>query len=268
MRTTRRWMVQSLLVGVAMMCAAPTQAQNADEASRHFGSGVQAYFTGNASRAVDDLSLALTIDSQDPRIYYFRALSLLRLGRSDEARGDMLVGAALEAQRPQRFPVGNSLQRVQGRDRLMLEQFRRQARAEAGTIGAGPVVPAAPEAPSDALRRRVVIPLDEYLQSGDPRPAHADASPAPAQIADPPSGPLLHRDQQVASPQAEDPFIDDPQAPEPPATTPSNAASPQDASNSFDAAELTPPESAASAGPEEMPAPPPTDGDAEEPFGP
>jgi hypothetical protein len=41
----------------------------------------------------------------------------------------MEVGASLEARRPKQFAVGAALERVQGSDRLMLEQFRRQGRA-------------------------------------------------------------------------------------------------------------------------------------------
>ena len=59
------------------------------------------------------------------------ALTLLRQGRSDEARGDMLVGAALEAQQPRRYAIGAALERVQGGERLLLEGFRRNAHREA-----------------------------------------------------------------------------------------------------------------------------------------
>ena len=86
--------------------------------------GVNAFFDGRAHEADTLLSEAIQWNSNDPRAYYFRAFSLLREGRLAEAQGDMLVGATLEVQSPQSHAVGSALERIQGCDRLMLEQFR------------------------------------------------------------------------------------------------------------------------------------------------
>src|SRR5262245_22599251 len=106
MRIKLLWIVSGLLAGGAILPATATHGQDLDAATVHYGDGVHAYFRGNASRAEESLSSAMALNSQDPRYYYFRALSLLRQGRTAEARGDMQVGAALEAQRPGRFAVG------------------------------------------------------------------------------------------------------------------------------------------------------------------
>jgi hypothetical protein len=168
----------------------------------------------------------MALDSQDPRTYYFRALCLLRMGRAAEARGDMIVGAALEAQRPKRYAVGTALERVQGHDRLTLEQFRRQARLDAAPSGpvTNQVIQAQslPDRDADVLRQRVVIPLDQFLEAGVPTPlsdAVAAPSETPRTFVEPPSP-----EPTVPMPPSatDDPFRDDsqPEAAGPPKLAP------------------------------------------------
>jgi hypothetical protein len=223
-----------------MLGPGAARSQDLDSAVVHYGDGVRAYFAGNSSRAEQSLSNALTTSSQDPRIYYFRALSLLRQGRTAEARGDMMVGASLEAQHPQRFAVGAALERVQGRDRLLLEQYRRQARADAGLNGAARGQAITNEPPG-ALRQRLVIPLDEYLRPGAPQPAGAMESATPRTFAPAaPQRPTAGSGQAPAT--SEDPFRDDPQRPAdrtpaaPPALTPPPATAPADSGELFEGA--------------------------------
>lgn len=94
------------------------------------GSGMHAYHSGSFQQSIDDLTAAIDAGSQDPRAYYFRALALLRQGRDDEAVADMQEGALLESGGPGGVVVGRSLERVQGRHRLLLEQYRRRALIE------------------------------------------------------------------------------------------------------------------------------------------
>ena len=101
-----------------------------------YGRGVDAYFAGNSSEAEQLLGQAIGEFPDDPRPYYFRALTLVRAGRSDEARSDMEVGAMLEARHPKQFAIGSALERVQGGDRLLLEEYRRKGR-EAAAIDRG-----------------------------------------------------------------------------------------------------------------------------------
>ena len=53
-----------------------------------FGAGVHSYNTGSYSSAFDDLSQAIHGGSTDPRAYYFRGLTQLKLGRELEAQAD------------------------------------------------------------------------------------------------------------------------------------------------------------------------------------
>ena len=150
-----------------------------DDFASLYGQGVNAYFAGRTSDAELFLSQALALNPHDPRAYYFRALSLLRLGRLDEARGDMMVGASLEAQRPNRFSVGRALERVQGSHRLTLEQYRRQGRTlTASTTNTGTMMPEQRQRTvsddSYVLRNRIVVPLDRLLDDGGPQPLSAD----------------------------------------------------------------------------------------------
>jgi hypothetical protein len=204
MWTTYRQSALGWLMMATLFVVEPVSGQH-DDSAMLYGEGVQAYFHGDCSRAEQYLSGALEAASDDPRTYYFRALSLLRQGRIAEARGDMMVGAALEAQRPGRYPVGEALIRVQGHDRLLLEKFRRQARLDA----AGSTSASMPYSPSEsaAQRKQVVIPLEEYLRPGNPRPAaHRVTAPPPRTFA--PSG-----EPPATDVRSRNPFRDDPQSP-------------------------------------------------------
>jgi hypothetical protein len=100
--------------------------------AQFYGNGVHQYFAGNYDRAAADLTTAINGGSKDPRAYYFRALTALRRGDSAGADSDLRAGASLEsADVSQFYPVGKSLERVQGADRRAVERHRAIARAEA-----------------------------------------------------------------------------------------------------------------------------------------
>ncbi len=204
-------------------------AQVTNDANRLYGQGVHAYFAGNSAQAEVCISSALELKTDDPRYYYFRALALLRMGRTAEARGDMLVGAQLESQHPNRFAVGTALERVQGADRLMLERFRRDARADAGLSTVEPPaitpgrVPTTTDSDAAVLRRKLMIPLEQFLQPGGPQPVLDDRT-SPIALPQPTFVPAT---KPANSP--ENPFQDDP-APQPgtqPTETTVPAAVPQ-----------------------------------------
>jgi hypothetical protein len=214
------------LVGIAI-----AQAQEPQPA-KLYERGVNAYFNGRAYEADALLSDAIQWNSQDPRAYYFRALSLLREGRTAEARGDMLVGANLEMQSPRAHAVGVALERVQGCDRLLLEQFRCQARqnvvTQASAIGEprgqkavvppqaiAPTPPQTFKAPDAAvLREHRIVPLEELLRPGGPQTVveQPEEQPQPSAPAATPS----EKAAPTSAPEA-NPFQDDTQksAPEP-----------------------------------------------------
>jgi|LakMenE01Jun11ns_1017448.scaffolds.fasta_scaffold9792057_1 tetratricopeptide (TPR) repeat protein len=114
-------------VGMGSAQAAQPTVENLPLAAA-YGDGVHAYFAGDFQRAYEDLSQAIEAGTTDPRAYYFRGLAALRQGRSDEAEADFTEGATRESAGLGAWPVGRSLERIQGPDRLRLERHRTRAR--------------------------------------------------------------------------------------------------------------------------------------------
>lgn len=96
-----------------------------------YGNGVHAYNEGDYQCSYDELSRVIEAGSHDPRVFYFRGLAALKLGRLDEADADLQQGANLEADGVGGRAVSRALERIQGCDRLKLEQYRSQARVSA-----------------------------------------------------------------------------------------------------------------------------------------
>ena len=96
-----------------------------------YGSGVHAYFSGNYERALEFLTSAISQGSTDPRCFYFRGLTQMRMGFESVGKDDFRMGARFEAADPGVLPVGRSLERIQGFTRLLLEKYRREARIQA-----------------------------------------------------------------------------------------------------------------------------------------
>ena len=120
-----------LAAGLVLLCITPSVAQDAVLGQR-YGMGVHAYFSQNFQEAYDDLSSAISAGSRDPRCYYFRGLSYLRLGREEDAQIDFQRGAELETRDVNKFyNVPAALERIQGADRALLERYRSGARLAA-----------------------------------------------------------------------------------------------------------------------------------------
>ena len=93
-------LLASGVIIVTLLPANPTVGQDASELRATYGRGVHAYFAGQVAQAEQLFSQAVEAGSTDPRLYYFRSMARLRLGRQFEAEDDMRVGSALEAQNP------------------------------------------------------------------------------------------------------------------------------------------------------------------------
>lgn len=256
---------QLICLAVAMLASsAAAQSSEWDTASASYGRGVHAYFAGRYGDAEAWLSRALEFDPNDPRLFYFRALALMRLGRSDEACFDMEVGASLEAERPNRYGVGVALQRVQGGDRLVLEKYRRQALAGALAHRRYSRAQSEPRASdeSQVLYQPVIVPLDGFSLPGTPpalsaedlarRAAAAESRVAPGLPPQPPAS--------TNTPPEADPFQDDtaPLPPQPGPVPPATEAPAEPAE------EATPPEEEAPAE-EDVSTDPPAAPEAETP---
>jgi hypothetical protein len=213
-----------LALTLACLAAGSAAAQEA-VLTDLYGKGVHGYFSGRCDSAIDYLSSAINGGTKDPRAFYFRALAEMRQGRSDEATLDMQMGASLEtADVNQFYPVGKSLERVQGAARQTLERYRATARAEA----------------FERQRARDTI---RYEQR---RRAEAEVLRKPGVA--PPGGPALPPQPPAAVPAkpdaADDLFSEEvdkekpPAAPEPPAAdeAPADDAMPDEAAPAADAA--------------------------------
>ncbi len=114
--------------GLALLSASTLSAQNA-ALGQKYGSGVHAYFAGDYAQAYEQLTAAVNAGSRDPRVFYFRGLADLKLGRGPEAAQDFSKGAALESRDANKFyNVSKALERVQGAPRVELEKYRVDAR--------------------------------------------------------------------------------------------------------------------------------------------
>jgi tetratricopeptide (TPR) repeat protein len=118
-----------LAVALVLTSAAALPAQNAAMTAQCYGTGVHAYFSGDYNRAFELFNAAATSGVADPRVVYFRGLAQLRLGRSDEAKQDFQKASKLEtADQERMYNVSRALERIQGGDRLLIEQYRGEAR--------------------------------------------------------------------------------------------------------------------------------------------
>jgi hypothetical protein len=177
---------------LALGLAQPLAAQSTGVLAEWYGAGVHAYFDNQLTEAHRALTAAIESGSQDPRAHYYRALTYLRLGRPEQAGADMARGADLEMRDTAgRYPVGRSLERVQGSERMLLERYRVQARTASYQRQQQIRQQRYEEVvrrEADVLRRAVNVPLDE-LASPDvpplPQPPQVSAQP-PAESPEPP----------------------------------------------------------------------------------
>lgn len=196
-----------------------------------YGSGVHSYFAGDYDRSYQDLSAAIEGGSTDPRVWYFRGLAALRLGRIDEAEADFTTAAERESRGTGGWPVARSLERVQGVDRLRLERHRVRARVAALQRDQEAVrrrYSEIEEAAPDVLRRRKPVPqapadAGPFEETRSPKGRAEDEPPAPETLPKPePTEPASPEpepepkpeskpemtDEKPAAPAAEDPFGD------------------------------------------------------------
>ncbi len=85
-----------LVAGLACLWAGAAHAQEA-VLLQLYDKGVHEYFSGDYAQAFNQLTAAIASGSRDPRVYYFRGLAYLKLGRTGEAEMDFRKGADLES---------------------------------------------------------------------------------------------------------------------------------------------------------------------------
>jgi len=120
-----------ITLGAAVALVAQVGLTDDPVVSAYYGSGVHAFYAGHFLQSHQDLTEAIEGGIQDPRAFYFRALAKLKLGQQPEADADFIEGARREVLGLGNYPVARSLERVQGSDRIRLEQYRTHARIAA-----------------------------------------------------------------------------------------------------------------------------------------
>lgn len=155
---------------VLVAASAGTAAPEPNSRDSAYQRGVRAYFDGNCAAAESLFVEAIAEAPRDPRPRYFHGLCLYRLGRGGEARSDFQFAAILEARSHGSYPVGKSLERVQGSQRWLLEQYRWRARTE--SVADGQNDPRSAETQATwtihtdvgVLRQRVSLPLERLTE--------------------------------------------------------------------------------------------------------
>ena len=179
--------VARTVCGSVLLCSFWAGFATADDSivAELYGSGVHHYFAGDYAQAAADLSAAIDGGTKDPRAFYFRSLAEMKLGQKAAAEADMQKGAALEsADINQYYPVGKSLERVQGSTRTVIERHRSLARAEIHR----------------RQRDRDAVRYEQLRRAEDKVLRNPEFTPMPTEVAPPkPSAP---------KPESEDPFDD------------------------------------------------------------
>jgi tetratricopeptide (TPR) repeat protein len=164
-----------LVGGLAWLWSATSQAQE-PVLLQLYGKGVHEYFSGDYTKAFEQLTSAIAAGSHDPRVFYFRGLAYLKFGRTPEAKMDFRKGAELESRDINKYyNVGWALERVQGSDRQLLETYRVQAR-----MAAYEETEKIRKARYEALRREEARVLQQQAAEGAaPTGESAESIPAP-----------------------------------------------------------------------------------------
>ncbi len=207
-------------LGLVCLSASLVSAEDA-VLEQFYGSGVHAYFSRDYVKAHEYLTTAIDGGSVDPRPYYFRGMTYLKLGRAEEAELDFQKGATKESRDVNKFyNVSKSLERIQGRARLTLEQHRVVAR-----MAARQEAEKLHKARYEQIRQEEGRLLQQQI---DESPAIPATMPAEEPAGDEPfgAGPLTEpaeADPFTEEPAADEPAADEPAVEEPAAEEPAEA---------------------------------------------
>jgi hypothetical protein len=180
---------------LAMTVPAVVDAADPNVLQGLYHDGVKSFYGGDYTRAAEVLSTAIDAGSKDPRSYYFRGLSRLRLGKRSDADADFKQGAAIEGRDFDAFfNVSRSMERIQGGERLMLERYRTDGRKNAlaelesirferfrrfQTGASGPAAPAGGAAPAaTGAPAEGAMPAGPATPAAPVNPFGAPATPA------------------------------------------------------------------------------------------
>lgn len=130
---TRNVIASGFLFGLCLLLSL-SAVQNAEAQDSvltdMYGRGVHAFFRGDYEQCQKLLETVVEEGTSDPRVYYFLGLADFNMGQKDAADQNFTKGARLELSGVSAYPIGKSLERVQGSARLALESFRNKVRTE------------------------------------------------------------------------------------------------------------------------------------------
>jgi hypothetical protein len=113
----------TLVVSLLLTTVSIASAQNR-YVLEFYGDGVHAFHRGEMFRAQEQFDKAINHGSRDPRVYYYRALVHMQNGDEYSAEQDIRTGTTFELQGLGTYDIGRALERVQGPQRLELEEVR------------------------------------------------------------------------------------------------------------------------------------------------
>ena len=91
----------------------------------HYNLARNSFFAGQYEKTIEYLDTGLTLGNHDARLYYLRCLANNRLGQPLNARADFEKATQQEMNGiPGKRTINDSLQRIQGFERLWLEELR------------------------------------------------------------------------------------------------------------------------------------------------
>ncbi len=121
-----------LSLGLLFLFVPTKLGAQTDSVEKSYGKGVHAYNDGKLAESIALFTQAIELGAQDPRVYYFRGVAQMNMGKSTAAVSDFKTGANLEFSSTGRYyPINRSLERVQGPVRLEIESARQIARTDA-----------------------------------------------------------------------------------------------------------------------------------------
>lgn len=104
-------------------------AQDQASAVESYSRGIHLFFDGQYVEAARQFDAALAADDTNPVYYYFRGLCGLRQENTEDARKYFQAGGQAECTpKGAAVDIGGHLRRIQGQERLLIEEVRRQAR--------------------------------------------------------------------------------------------------------------------------------------------
>ncbi len=119
----------ALFFALIFLACGTAFAQSKTDADLLYGQGVHAFNSRQYAEAIGFFDQIEALDAQDPRAYFFRGLAHARSGNDMAANADYVTASKMELTVAGRsYSVPKALERIQGRERMTIEQHRRAAR--------------------------------------------------------------------------------------------------------------------------------------------